>query len=770
MNVLQNGQDFTSLTLTDLLAARELFHPHLMNKPNVVGTAIGRYRIRNDDGATRMQPRTLENSSVQENSWPAILVFVERWVEVPYLRHPDEAVPRAVYMPDGKRVPICVVCAPTGERAPDVVHPSFRASLIGGGFPVIAEVQNREHVASVGCLVTDGHTSYAVTNRHVSGNAGETVYSVLAGNKVAIGTSCEKSRTRVSFSEVYPNWPGKDTYVNMDIGLVKVDDITRWTTDVYGLGTVGPVADFSTVNLTLNIIGQNVKAHGAAGGAMDGEVAALFYRFKSMGGFEYVCDLLIGPRQGSVKPLGTRPGDSGTLWVVDDPTSPINRSSLAVQWGGQTFDAGTSASTFALATFLSSICNELEVDLLRDWQSPGKDYWGAVGHYGIASIAIDLLSSASKNLQQLMSNNRDRISYDLPRIKKKNMAGLSKLTYVPLADVPDMVWKVGPHKRGGMQSAEHPNHFADMDRRLDPPLPQGATLLEICDPPGPQSVNVAIWQQYYGKVQEQFPEEEESRGLLPFRCWQIYDEMVRFLKAGDVNSFVCAAGILSHYVGDSCQPLHISYLFNGDPDRMSANNVPYAKGVHSAYEDDMVDNHVDALFGDVIAQAQNHELVLVDGGQNAAIDVVRLMQFTFDLMKPMDIVEAYAATEGQKPAAGAEQLWRQFGAPTTRAMAAGASLLSSLWASAWGEGQGDKNVNALDAIDEDTLAGLYQDPQFLVSKTLDTIGPLLKSVPNGQAVGINYKPKRPRKMSTTGPTPALARRQNPPRRTRRPAR
>ena len=25
------------------------------------------------------------------------------------------------------------------------------------------------------------------------------------------------------------------------------------------------------------------------------------------------------------------------------------------------------------------------------------------------------------------------------------------------------------------------------------------------------------------------------------------------------------AGILSHYVGDSCQPLHISYKFNGDP-------------------------------------------------------------------------------------------------------------------------------------------------------------------------------------------------------------
>jgi hypothetical protein len=47
------------------------------------------------------------------------------------------------------------------------------------------------------------------------------------------------------------------------------------------------------------------------------------------------------------------------------------------------------------------------------------------------------------------------------------MQGLSKRDFVPLADVPDMVWKVGPHKRGGPNSPEHANHFADMDRVLN---------------------------------------------------------------------------------------------------------------------------------------------------------------------------------------------------------------------------------------------------------------------------------------------------------------
>jgi hypothetical protein len=41
---------------------------------------------------------------------------------------------------------------------------------------------------------------------------------------------------------------------------------------------------------------------------------------------------------------------------------------------------------------------------------------------------------------------------------------------------------------------------------------------------------------------------------------------VEFVKSGKAAEFVCAAGVLSHCVGDACQPLHFSYMFNGDPD------------------------------------------------------------------------------------------------------------------------------------------------------------------------------------------------------------
>src|SRR5262249_30259997 len=137
--------------------------------------------------------------------------------------------------------------------------------------------------------------------------------------------------------------------------------------------------------------------------------------------------------------------------------------------------------------------------------------------------------------------------------------GLSTHAFIPLADVPDLVWKRGAHNRG---EPEHPNHFADMDR----PRPDGKTLLQLCaEDPG--NIAVPIWREYYAAVKDQ------SQGPLPFRVQQIDQEMVRYVRAGQVEEFICAAGIVSHYVGDACQPLHISYMFNGDPDHLVPGQV-----------------------------------------------------------------------------------------------------------------------------------------------------------------------------------------------------
>jgi hypothetical protein len=758
VDYLSPERDYSTLSLPDLLAARDQFHVHLMHKANVIGTAVGRYRVRKTDpwpkrvGELAMapvpykpgrEPRTLANSQVRDYSWPAVLVFVKEWVPQSDFTSGQvstaDFIPPAIYMPNGDKIPICVIQADRDDRLPatdaNYVYPS---NFIGGGYPIIADVQGQEHVASVGCLVTDGHKTYALTNRHVAGAQGEILYSILNGNKTPIGTTSSLQLTRKRFDYVYAEWPGKDTYVNLDIGLIEIDDLNRWTTQVYGIGALGEVADLSSTNITLRLVGCPVIGYGAASRLMKGEICALFYRYTELGGSEYVADFLIGPRDtGSV---GTHPGDSGTLWSIDPLDSGAQPSPIAVQWGGQVFVDGINqdASSYALATCLSTVTDLLNVEVVREWNLGLPNYWGAVGHYSIANKACGKVQNT--HLAKLLENNLDRITYDVKNINKKQMAGLSKEDFVPLADVPDMVWKVGHYARGGQNSPEHANHFADMDRSLNPPQSGGRTLLDICRATS-ANVTVPVWQAYYDAVQKQFPKEKESRGLLPFRVQQFYEGMVNFVKAGDVTRFVCAAGIVSHYVGDACQPLHISYLFNGDPDRpiptqvtnkktgvTSTVDFPTGKGVHSAYEDDMVNNNIASILPGIDQRlGASQKLPLFTGGHAAAVAVVQLMDRTFGAIKPMEIVNAYVAVQDNKPNDVAASLWKSFGAKTMDVMADGCQCLVQIWESAWAEGRGDTNITKLDEVSESALEAIYQKPDFMPSHTLDTVSTVLAS-------------------------------------------
>lgn len=55
---------------------------------------------------------------------------------------------------------------------------------------------------------------------------------------------------------------------------------------------------------------------------------------------------------------------------------------IAVQWDGHVFidERGKAGLPFALATCLSTVCNRLEVDPIRDSNIGLLEYWGAVGN------------------------------------------------------------------------------------------------------------------------------------------------------------------------------------------------------------------------------------------------------------------------------------------------------------------------------------------------------------------------------------------------------
>jgi hypothetical protein len=725
-------RNFSSLSVKDLLEAREAYHVHLTHLENVIGTAIGRYRIRikdpdtvnPDDWRSRKNSpaRTLSNTIVTEWSWPCVLVFVKDWLtQEDFLKQdPDQVVPRFLYMPDGRVVPTCVIRAEKQRLAPPPLQNlNFPADLLGGGYPVVTDVQSQEHIGSLGCLVTDGDATYALTNRHVTGirrpeeRVGRPVFTMIRDKREQIGETDANQIGKKPFAEVYPGWPGERTYATLDAGLIRVEDVNCWTAQVFGIGELDDPIDLNVDTISLDLISCPLRAFGGASGELIGEIKALFYRYKSIGGFDYVSDLLIGersprlpPRGSKAKPvifppLKTQPGDSGTLWFFDEELSPKEsrkegksgirarrNQPIALQWGGQILtNDDDSRMQFALATCLSTICRELDVDVIPDWQVGHSEYWGKLGHYKIGAKACEL--AANKKLHKLLMANQDLIAFGDAAIADGQLKKIDDKLFVPLADVPDLVWRTTRKK-------DEANHFADMDEKGKGDF-AGKTLLTLCQDSA--NVDIDVWNRFYDSIGTNY-----KRGALPFRVWQIYTQMVKSVKAGEIDEFICAAGVLAHYVGDACQPLHVSFLHHG-------RNADEAD-VHSVYETRMLDRFAAEIIAGVNENLKSSTAKAdLKGGKAAAISVIELMRTTIAKLPPLKVIEAFNDVSG-----GAERTKHMFevlGPRTEESIAAGCKRLSSIWGSAWREGQGDKiPVAKLGPANRDAIKKLYTTTSF----------------------------------------------------------
>jgi hypothetical protein len=703
------------LTLRDLLEAREAYHVHLTRLDNVVATAVGFYRIRKNDpdadnpASAGVRPftnrglRTLENSVVTEWSVPAVLVFVRQWEKASRLKpRPDQIVPPRLYLPDGRVVRTCVLVAPPALPQPALPGRfDFPDDLIGGGYPVFTQAQGLERVSSLACLVSDGAALFALTNRHATGEPDSPIFSLLRGDRTLVGLADRRQLDKLPFERAYPGWPGRYTLVNFDAALVRIADANQWTAQVFGLGALGAPVDVNSATLSLDWLRPErgrVRAFGCASGEMRGQIEALFFRYRAIGGIDYVADLLIGPQPGApAQP--TRPGDSGTLWVLDDPVEKALRP-LAMQWGGhRVLAADGTVSTFALGTFVSTICRELGVEIVTDWNTGLPEYWGQVGHYKIGAIACTLATNAK--LKKLLNANIDRIGLTDSDLTGKAFKDLDPDRFIPLADVPDDVWK----KAGYMRAKDKPNHYADMDQEGSGTF-AGKTLWKLCEQEA--NVNLQVWSDFYDSLGT----EEKYRGILPFRVWQLYNEMLKHLADGQLTRFLCVAGILAHYIGDACQPLHASYLHDGDP------TMPGDAGVHSAYETAMLSAQTVEFIND-LADALNGKTASpqVTGGKQAALATIALMRRTATTLPPMEVIIANRQTPGGP--GRSERLWEKLGPRTIQCIADGALTLTMLWESAWRQGNGGQFPNSkLKALSKTTLRNLCIGSKIAPSRTL----------------------------------------------------
>jgi hypothetical protein len=772
--------DYSALSLKDLIEARDLYHFHLMSKPNVVGTAVGSYLIRDSDPKDgtpppegHSEPRTFTNSHVQPYSWPCILVLVREWLNESDFgakgkAKPWQIVPKTLFLQDGRAVPVCTVLAPpvpAETKAGRAATPS-PSTTFGGGLALNVTVQGEARIGTCGCLVTDGHLTYALTARHVCGEPGTRLFAELRRGPQPIGVSADKQLTRRLFNEVYPGLPMRQTWLGIDVGLVKLDHLGDWTPNVYGLPPLRPMLDLYEQNLSLKLIDSDVVAVGAASGLMRAKIKAFFYRYRSAGGFDYVSDFLISPTDGRA---GARHGDSGALWQIADPPKndddkrpPEARplSPLAVEWGAQTFADGGARSTFSTASALSTVCRLVGVDLVVPGDDSVSGVWGAVGHYSIGRQAVGLVKSPK--LKQLLEANIDAISVGgatLGNHDAMKEKALLALPIVPLADVPDIVWKKFPEghtthagkpngvkggrdvKNDGYRSTgpEHPQHHCDADL----PFAGKPTLREACLA-DPSLLSPATWIAYYeARGARQKPKDYRS-GVLPFRVWQ-YFEAMRGFAASDLDKFVAAAGTLAHYVGDASQPLHGTHLHDGDESRLVEGRISTARsrpghppvtsywgeGVHSMYESGMIDYaaHLNELFPEIERNlSDNHGLELVGSGKEAGLATLRLMDETARILPPTKLIDTFEANGGFENNTNAFKatLWRATRAETGQVMALGARYLAMLWDSAWIAGGGEANGTALlTARNRDVVKGLYESTQFLPSLTIDEIAAVL---------------------------------------------
>jgi hypothetical protein len=389
---------------------------------------------------------------------------------------------------------------------------------------------------------------------------------------------------------------------------------------------------------------------------------------------------------------------------------------LGILWGSHEFTDGKQkhVQPYILSTFLSTVCNLLDVELVRDWNLDTVNTWGSIGHFKIGALACDLVINTS-NCFKFLQKNKLNIGYSDDTMQSGDMVNgrYHAGTFVPLADVPDIVWRSLRKVKDGS------NHFADMDENF-PSVAGGKTLLQLNEDPA--FLDIQKWLDFDKKMDIAHPLTKSSkngpvpaprRGALPFRVWQSYNWMVKYLKQGDLYQFLVAGGTMSHYLGDACQPLHISYLHHG----ASAAEID----VHSDYETDMIADHMQELFTLVagkIKEVKANELIS-EKGKDAALKVIGLMRDTVTDFPPMTVLESWRKG-GSSPKARRDQMWKDLHDQTAATIANGAHVLAILWQSAWKAGNGDAiPAGQLITLDPQKLMELYVAPATVPAYRLD---------------------------------------------------
>lgn len=199
--------------------------------------------------------------------------------------------------------------------------------------------------------------------------------------------------------------------------------------------------------------------------------------------------------------------------------------------------------------------------------------WGRRGHSSIAVTAAYLLAQKNPDLHWLKAHSFDLGYY---------------------ANIPDIGWK-NPET----YDVEHLQHFVD---------------LEIFDRAFKASDEAKADAEFVPdrvKFEQLHPDINQKAGRVFWRIQEMDDRLHNLteeLKKGELKSedrrklqgeWLVTAGILGHYVGDLAMPLHCSENHDGQ--------LTNQKGIHSFFEDVMVDELYPELESKILASAVRKE-------------------------------------------------------------------------------------------------------------------------------------------------------------------
>lgn len=166
--------------------------------------------------------------------------------------------------------------------------------------------------------------------------------------------------------------------------------------------------------------------------------------------------------------------------------------------------------------------------------------WGAKGHQIVAYVGANLTT-------------------DGEAFWKANLESLRKLTTVP-----DRLWKAAATKNG-----EANTHWFQVDAYYQP-----SDYNQIIRFPSNYSDAIT---QYGARM-------VEINGVAPWRIRQLYQLAFYNLIRGDMQKGLEYVGVMTHYIGDLAQPLHVSENYDG---QQTGN-----KGIHSYFETGVITDEI----------------------------------------------------------------------------------------------------------------------------------------------------------------------------------